>query len=138
MLDYETALSHEHAVYPYDHTGNSEGEGGFSENILAPEYTFTDQVHLLGAFMDTFAVLYPQLQDTDFRKTAVPLDVPVFFVLGAHEARGRVEPFREWVSVLAAPGVEVVEFENSGHRPLFEEPGKFVAYMRDTVLAGTP
>ena len=35
------------------------------------------------------------------------------------------------------PGVEVVEFGKSGHRPLFEEPGKFVAYMRDTVLAGT-
>lgn len=137
MLDYETALSHEYAVYPYDHTGNSEGEGGFSENFLVPEYTFTDQVHLLGAFMDTFAVLYPQLQDTDFRKTAVSLDIPVFFVQGAHEARGRVEPFREWVSVLAAPGVEVVEFGKSGHRPLFEEPGKFVAYMRDTVLAGT-
>lgn len=37
----------------------------------------------------------PQLQDTDFRTTAVSLDVPVFFVQGAHEARGRVEPFRE-------------------------------------------
>ena len=47
--------------------------------------------------MDTIAVLYPQLQDTDFRKTAVSLDVPVFFVQGAHEARGRVEPFRECV-----------------------------------------
>jgi proline iminopeptidase len=138
MLDYETALSQEYEVYPYDHTGNSEGEGGFSENFLAPEYTFTDQVHLLGAFMDTFAVLYPQLQDLDFRNDAVSLDVPVFFVQGAHEARGRAEPFREWAAVLEAPGKEIVEFENSGHRPLFEEPAKFVAYMRDTVLAGTP
>jgi proline iminopeptidase len=94
-------------------------------------------VHLLGAFMDTFAVLYPQLQDLDFRNDAVSLDVPVFFVQGAHEARSRAEPFREWVAVLEAPGKEIVEFENSGHRPLFEEPAKFAAYMRDTVLAGT-
>jgi hypothetical protein len=58
-------------------------------------------------------------------------------VPGAHEARGRAEPFREWAAVLEAPGKEIVEFEYSGHRPLSEEPAKFVAYMRDTVLAGT-
>lgn len=80
MLDYETALSYEHEVYPYDHSKNSEGEGGFSENLLVAEYTLTDQVHLLGAFMDTFAALYPRLQDIDFRRSATEFEVPVFFV----------------------------------------------------------
>ncbi|WP_139003362.1 alpha/beta fold hydrolase [Arthrobacter crystallopoietes] len=135
MLDYETALSHEHQVYPYDRTGNSEGEGGFSENFIVPEYTFTDQVHLLGAFMETFAVLYPQLQDIDFRETATSLDVPVYFVQGAHEARGRAEPFREWFRMLEAPGKHMTELATSGHRPLFEQPDEFIEYMNHTVLA---
>ena len=137
MLDYETALSYEHQIYPYDHTGNSEGEGGFSENFIVPEYTLTDQVHLLAAFMDTFSVIYPQLQGIDFRKSVTSLDVPVFFVQGEHEAPGRAEPFREWASALQAPRKDIIEFDRSGHRPLFEEPAKFVSYMRDTVLAST-
>ncbi|WP_052274194.1 alpha/beta fold hydrolase [Arthrobacter sp. L77] len=138
MLDYETALSYEDQVYPYDHTGNSEGEGGFSENFIVPEYTLTDQVHLLGAFMDTFSVIYPQLQDTDFRTDATTLDVPVYFVQGAHEARGRAEPFAEWFEMLEAPVKETTELSTSGHRPLFEQPDEFVGYLRDTVLVRTP
>ncbi|MHA7283685.1 alpha/beta fold hydrolase [Arthrobacter sp. TMS2-4] len=138
MLDYETALAYEHQVYPYDHTGNSEGEGGFSENFLVPEYTLTDQVHLLGSFMDTFSVIYPQLQDTDFRTDVTSLDVSVYFVQGAHEAGGRAEPFAEWFELLEAPVKEATELATSGHRPLFEQPDDFVAYLRDTVLVRTP
>ena len=94
MLQYETALSFEQEVYPYDHTGNSEGAGGFSENFLVPEYSFVDQVHLLAGFMDTFGILYPRIQDVDLRQNAPSLEVPVFFVQGAHEAPGRSRAVR--------------------------------------------
>ena len=138
MLDYETALSSEHDVYPYDHAQNSEGEAGFSENFLVPEYTLLDQVHLLGAFMDTFAALYPQLQDIDFRRTATEFAVPVFFVQGAHEADGRAEPFEEWYSMIDAPTKELAVLDTSGHRPLFEQPDAFVDFMVGAVLSSTP
>jgi len=137
MLDYETALSYEHQVYPYDHSPNSEGSGGFSENFLVPEYTLTDQVHLLGAFMDTFSVLYPQLQDIDFRDTDTTFEVPVFFVQGANEADGRAEPFDDWYPMIEAPIKDVVVLDTSGHRPLFEQPDEFVDHMNTTVLART-
>lgn len=135
MLDYETALSYEHMVYPYDHTGNSEGGGGFSENFMVPEYSLTDQVHLLGSFMDTFSVLYPQLQDIDFRDTASEFEVPVYFVQGAREADGRSEPFDDWYRLLDAPSKDLVVLETSGHRPLFEQPDEFVTYLENVVLA---
>lgn len=135
MLDYETALSFEHQVYPYDHSPNSEGEGGFSENLLVPEYALTDQIHLLGAFMDTFAALYPQLQHIDFRESATTFDLPVFFVQGAHEADGRAAPFAQWYPTIVAPMKDLVVFDTSGHRPLFEQPDEFVSYMNDTVRA---
>ncbi len=135
MLDYETALSSEHEVYPYDHSANSEGEGGFSENLFVSEYTLVDQIHLLGAFMDTFSVVYPQLQEIDFRRTATELAVPVFFVQGAHEAGGRAEVFDEWYPTLGAPIKDVTFLATSGHRPLWEQPEEFVDYMVTTVLA---
>lgn len=137
MLDYETALSYEHEVYPYDRSSNSEGRGGFSENFLVPEYTLTDQVHLLGAFMDTFSVLYPQLQDIDFRDTATRFEVPMFFVQGAHEAGGRAELFAEWYPMIQAPTKNLVVLDTSGHRPMFEQPDEFVDHMNTTVLART-
>jgi len=134
MLDYETALSYEHEVYPYDHTGNSEGEGGFSENFLVEEYTLLEKVHLLGAFMDTFAAMYPQLQDIDFRNSATSFQVPVFFVQGAHEASGRAHTFEQWYPTIQSPFKDRVTFGSSGHRPLFEQPDEFVAYLSQTVL----
>ena len=137
MLDYETALSSEHEVYPYDHSANSEGEGGFSENFFVSEYTLIDQVHLLGAFMDTFSVLYPQLQDIDFRQTATDFEIPMFFVQGAHEADGRADVFADWYPMIDAPIKDVTVLDTSGHRPLFEQPDEFVDYMVDTVLGQT-
>src|SRR5690606_18801853 len=65
LLDLEATLANEHDVYPYDHSANSEGEGGFSENFFVPEYTLVEQIHLLGGFLDTFNLLYPQIQDID-------------------------------------------------------------------------
>jgi pimeloyl-ACP methyl ester carboxylesterase len=137
VLDYETALSYEHEVYPYDHSPNAEGEGGFSENFFVPEYTLLEQLHLLGAFMDTFTVLYPQIQDIDLGRTATDLDVPVYFVQGANEADGRAEPFEAWYPTITAPSKDLTTLDTSGHRPLFEQPGPFVDYFVDTVLAGT-
>ncbi len=137
MLDYETALANEQDVYAYDHFPNAEGEGQMSENLFVEEYALIDQVHVLGAFMDTFSVLYPQLQDIDFRETATEFAVPMFFVQGAHEADGRAEVFADWYPMVDAPIKDLAVLDTSGHRPLFEQPDEFVAYMTDTVLAQT-
>lgn len=137
MLPYETALSHENVVYPYDHSGNSEGAGQMAENLLVEEYTLIDQVHVIGAFMDTFAALYPQLQGIDFRQSATDFEVPMFFVEGAHEAGGRAEPFAQWYPMINAPIKDLAVFDTSGHRPLWEQPREFVDYMVDTVLTKT-
>jgi proline iminopeptidase len=137
ILEYEPALSYEDEVYPYDRSGNSEGEGGFSENLFVREYTLLEQVHALGAFIDSFSVLYPQIQDVDFRRSATRLDVPVHLVQGRHEARGRSEPANAWFKQLEAPAKTMTMLETSGHRPLFEQPERFREVMTRTVLGQT-
>ncbi len=131
MLDYEAALSYEHEVYPYDHSNNSEGAGQMSENIFVKEYSFVDQVHLLGAFMDVFAVLYPQIQGVDLRTQATRLTVPVYVAQGRHEAPGRSAPAKEWFDLLEAPSKRLIMFDTSGHRPLWEQPAQFHELMLD-------
>jgi pimeloyl-ACP methyl ester carboxylesterase len=136
-LDYEAALSHGMDMYPYDHSQNSEGEGQMSENLFVEEYSLVEQIHALGATVDVFSILYPQLQGIDFRVDATQLDVPVYLVQGRYEARGRSELAEEWFEMLEAPIKEMIVFETSGHRPLFEQPGLFHQVMTETVLAET-
>jgi pimeloyl-ACP methyl ester carboxylesterase len=134
---YETVLSHEMEMYPYDHSANSEGQGQMSENLFVSEYSLTEQIHVLAATLDTFSVLYPQLQDIDFRDTATDFEIPMFFVQGAHEAPGRAEIFADWYPQVEAPVKEMTTLDTSGHRPLFEQPDAFVDYLTDVVLPRT-
>ncbi len=137
MLDYESALTNEARIYPYDHSRNDEGAGGFSENLFVQEYTLLEQLHAFAGFFDVFTVLYPQLQDIDFRTDATQLAVPVYLVEGRHEAPGRLGPATQWFTLLDAPAKQLIIFDTSGHRPLFEQPDRFHQLMTDTVLAQT-
>ena len=72
----------------------------------------------------------------DFRIDVPSLDIPVYVVMGRHEARGRVEPAREWFDALDAPAKEWVVFEGSSHRASFERPADY-ARLLTRVLADT-
>jgi proline iminopeptidase len=126
LLDYEPALSHEHDwnVYP-----EFDGSKEMPFNLFVPENTLMDRINGMRAFLDAFSVLYPQLQAIDFRSDVPSLDVPVYVVVGKHEARGRAILANQWFEMLEAPSKEMVIFEHSGHRPLFEEPAAFASVM---------
>ena len=133
LLDYEYALSTEHDWNPYPELDVSKE---MPSNLFVPENALMDRINGLRSFLDTFAVLYPQLQDIDFREDVASLQVPVTLVMGTHEARGRAVPAYEWFEILDAPSKELVVFEHSGHRTLFEEPAAFADVMR-MILANT-
>lgn len=136
LLDYEPAVSHEHAWNPYPGLDTSK-EMPF--NTFVPENTLIDRVNALRGLLDTFSALYPQLQEIDFRQDVIQLEVPVYLVLGKYEARGRAVLAYEWFEMLDAPSKEMLVFERSGHRPLFEEPAAFTDVMKrvfdDTYLS---
>lgn len=130
LLNYPMVFAHEQEVFGYDHTPNAEGAGQMMENLPASEYSPLDMVNIVRGLLDTFAVLYPQLQDLDLRETAAELEVPVHLVEGRFEPRGRKDPARDWFEHLKAPTKQWVEFDTSGHRPIFEQPAEFAELMR--------
>ena len=137
LLAYEPALSHEHDWNVYPEIDAKEMPG----SLFVPENTLMDRVNGLRSFLDTFSVLYPQLQEIDFRKDVPSLDIPVYVVTGKYEARGRAVLAREWFEMLEAPSKEMIIFDRSGHRPLFEEPAAFASLMArilDETSAGNP
>ncbi len=137
FLNYSTVLGYEQDVYPYDHQVNAEGAGQMTENLPVGEYGLLDTVNLARGLSDSFALMYPQLQEIDFRLDVPTLEVPVYLAEGRYEPRGRAELAAEWFSQLQAPDKKWIEFPTSGHRPIFEQPGLFHHLMTDTVLVAS-
>jgi hypothetical protein len=127
LLDYEPAISHEHDWNPYPYLDTSKEMLG---NLFGPENTLMDRINGLCAFLDTFSILYPQLQQIDFRQDAPILQVLVTIVIGKYEARGLDVLAEDWFEMLEAPFKELIKFDRLGHQPIFEELATFVDVMK--------
>lgn len=132
LLDYEPIIQHEHDWNPYPEMGSSE-EMPF--NTFVPENSLLDRINAMRGLLDTYSVLYPQLQEIDFRQDVPELEVPVYIILGKYETRGRRILAEEWYDLLEAPTKELIVFDHSGHRPNFEEPGLFSRTMERILSA---
>ncbi|MCH8562854.1 alpha/beta hydrolase [Nesterenkonia sp. YGD6] len=130
MLDYTAIVGTERTIYSYP---EFDGSTEMTATIWVPENTFMDQVNAIRGLLDTYSLLYPQLQDVDLRDEAPRLDVPVYVVMGEHEARGRVEPAQEWFAQLEAPAKTWVELPASSHRASFERPDDYAALLRQVL-----
>ncbi|NMM17164.1 MAG: alpha/beta hydrolase [Cellulomonas sp.] len=137
MLAYPVAIASNPDWDAYTPGSDRDRRAEYPTSLFVAEYTLTEQVRGMAAMVDTFALLYPQLQQVDFRQDVPQLDVPVFIVEGAHEAPGRADLAREWFAALSAPSKQLVTFESSGHNPHLDEPRRFAAFMADVVLAQT-
>ena len=86
--------------------GEASGVGPFG--VMGREYDLIDNVNLLRGLLDSFSLLYPQLQAIDFRTDVPRLDVPVYLLDGVHELRGRRELAQEGSASLSAPHKQLI------------------------------
>ena len=119
----------------YIERGVSSGIGPYG--VLASEYGFVDKVNALRGLLDTFSLMYPQLQEIDFRADVPALDVPVYVLDGEHELRGRRDLALEWFAGLSAPTKELVTYADSGHSVVFEQADAFHRLMVDEIVPAT-
>lgn len=95
-------------------------------DIFSPEYSIIDKINFFRGIVTTFNHVYPQLYDTDLRKSYQKLDVPVYFFLGRHDLNAPTTLVEEYLAVLDAPVKKIVWFEHSGHSPWINESDSFV------------
>jgi pimeloyl-ACP methyl ester carboxylesterase len=136
LLDMAPLVASEHEWNDYTGIDGFPGRREPTDNLFVTEYSLMDQVRSMANLLDTYVTLYPELYDVDLRDTT-RLEVPVYLVQGAHEARGRAVLAQQWFDQLDAPDKELFTFERSGHRPWIQEPERFAQVMTDTVLART-
>ena len=129
---YPTIVGAERALNPYP---EFDGSTEMTATIWRPEFSMMERIGALRGLADTYARLYPQLQELDLRAQVPALEVPVWVVMGRHEARGRVEPAQEWFEALQAPEKHWLVFEGSSHRANFERPAAYAALLDEVVAA---
>lgn len=135
-LDYPTAISSNPKWMQFEHGADHRSSSEYPASLFVGEYALIEQLRGMAAIAETFHVLYPQLEGTDFRVDVPSLSVPVYLVEGRHEAAGRSVLARQWFDGLRAPSKQWVEFDMSGHTPPYDEPGRFAELMRQISHAG--
>lgn len=134
-LDYPIATASNPKWMDNEHGADYDAASEYPASLFVAEGTLIEQLRGMGAIAETFDVLYPQLEDTDFRVQVPSLEVPVYVVEGKYEAAGRETLAREWFGLLSAPRKQYIVFEQSGHNPTFDEPGHFAELMSDVASA---
>ena len=119
----------------YLEKGSEAGLGPW--NVLGSEYDFVEKVNVFRGFLDTASILYPQLQEIDFRQDVPRLETAVYILDGAAELSARRDLALEWFDQLDAPIKRIFTFENAAHAPAFEHFETFTQIMTETVLPET-
>jgi pimeloyl-ACP methyl ester carboxylesterase len=135
MTQYEVLEEPYTPPQAYIERGTESGVGFFG--LMASEYSVVGKVNALRGLIDMFTIMYPQLQEIDFRQDVPRLEVPVYIVDGEKELAGRRDLALEWVEQLEAPIKRVYTFENAGHAVAFEQFEAFHRIMTETVVPET-
>lgn len=105
--------------------------------VLGSEYNFIEKLNVLRGLLDTFSIMYPKLQNIDFRRDVKRLEVPVYLLDGEAEIRSRRSLALEWFGNLKAPIKRRFAFENAGHSVVFEQFQPFDKIMREIIVPET-
>jgi pimeloyl-ACP methyl ester carboxylesterase len=135
---YSTLFGKEYAIFEVPNIKNEDYRRNGDILMLMlkqPEYGWMDRIYYLLGLMNTFNVVYPQLQDLDLRETTTQFELPVYIVLGRHDMNNPSQIPEDYFTQIDAPSKQLIFFEDSGHGMIWEEAAKFHDLMINDVLA---
>lgn len=109
----------------------------FGAARLSPEYDEADRKAINAGNVFTLGRVLPQFLDVDY-KDVREFPIPVVMFMGRHDYTTPSQPTAEWLERVRAPYKRGVWFERSAHMIPWEEPGKLLVSLLETVapLAG--
>jgi pimeloyl-ACP methyl ester carboxylesterase len=118
-------------------TIRSVARGIFLESLKCPDYSLGDKINLWrGKLTAGVSSMWTAMLATRLVSDIPRVAVPVYFVHGAHDLTCSIDVAREYFASLEAPRKAFYTCNNSAHSPLFEEPERFCAILREAVLMG--
>jgi len=82
--------------------------------FFVPEYGYVDKINHTRGLVETFNVVYPQLEGLDFKEQAPELQVPVYFFVGRYDVNAMASLVEEYYNSLTAPDKKLIWLEG-GH-----------------------
>jgi len=119
------------------HDTSSVVRGVIWPSLRSPHYTLGEKVRLWhGKFSFGVSALWDEILATDLADRVTELALPAYFFHGVYDYTVSYQLARDYAERLRAPLKGFYTFERSAHSPIFEEPRKAQAIMREDVLAG--
>jgi len=113
------------------------GESGLegpllSKGLYSPDYTLKDLSYFIRQpvpywFLDTMA-------DIDLRKLGYDFDIPIIFMIGAHEWQTPYPLVEDYYEQIRAPYKKYIAFEKSSHFPFMSDPDTFARVLKEELL----
>ncbi|MGQ9426414.1 alpha/beta fold hydrolase [Gilvimarinus sp. F26214L] len=99
---------------------------------LSPEYSDKDRCSINAGNVFTLGRILPEFLEVDF-SAVDEFPIPVVMLMGRHDYTTPSEPTAAWMKNLDAPYKRAVWFERSSHMVPWEEPGKLLVTLLETV-----
>ncbi|EDX82911.1 hydrolase, alpha/beta fold family, putative [Synechococcus sp. PCC 7335] len=98
-----------------------------------PETTIFEILNVMTAFQFSLDAMWAEVSTINLIEAVPALQMPVFFFLGRRDRFVFPEISTTYFNALSAPSKKIIWFENSGHQPFADEPGKFNTLMVEKV-----
>ncbi|MBN2048577.1 MAG: alpha/beta hydrolase [Anaerolineaceae bacterium] len=140
VMKYSAIFTREYVTLEAPHIGSarflgSDGQVGGMINIS--EYTLRDKLGFMLGLMNTFNVMYPQMDHIRLAESHPTFEVPVYMMLGRYDYNAPYWLAEEYFNTLEAPRKALYWFEESGHGQIWSEADLFHQIMVEQVLPET-
>ena len=100
------------------------------------EYTLSEKINLWRGKLLAKGIMWDEMVATDLTEVVTRVDVPVYFFHGAYDYTVSYPLAKAYLAQLQAPVKRFYTFDQSAHSPIFEEPDRMRAILREDALAG--
>ncbi len=108
--------------------------GIFVPVCISRAYSVKEKINIWRGLAWSRRFLWTAFLETDLRTRVTDLDLPVYFLVGAHDLTANGGLSRDFFDRIAAPVKGFYMFDNSAHSPLFEEPARGLDILLNDVL----
>ena len=112
--------------------------GLFLPSLQNRDYTLAEKINFWrGKAASGVSSMWTEILATDLADHVPEVGVPVYFLHGVHDYTCTYAEASAYFDSLVAPLKGFYTFSESAHSPMFEEPDKVLAILREDVLNGT-
>lgn len=103
-----------------------------SKALYSPDYTLNDLSYFVRRPVPNWFL--DAMPDIDLRKLGYDFDIPIIFMIGAHEWQTPYPLVQDYYEQISAPYKNLIFFDKSSHFPFMSDPDNFAKILKEELL----